>query len=239
MIKSKLMRVDFHCHILPGIDDGSSCVKESTELLAMQRNQGIETVAATPHFNAERRSPSEFLEKRQAAYERLKQAGPLPLEDIRLGAEVRYYSGISRMSGLETLRLQGSKLLLLEMPFTPWTDYMERELYELSCSGDIILMLAHIERFFGYMRRNTLENLLNQGILMQTNTGFFTDRKTGRKALRMLRDGMIHAVGTDCHNTVTRPPDYDLFEKAVTKKFGNGFFESFVNSSASLLEDNI
>ena len=41
------MRVDFHCHILPGIDDGSSCVEESIELLAMQKSQGIETVAAT------------------------------------------------------------------------------------------------------------------------------------------------------------------------------------------------
>ncbi len=233
------MRVDFHCHILPGIDDGSSCVEESIELLAMQKNQGIETVAATPHFNAERRSPREFIEKRQAAYESLKQAGPLPIEDIRLGAEVRYYSGISRMSGLEELRLEGTKLLLLEMTFTPWTDFMERELCELSCSGDIILMLAHIERFFKYMRRNTLEELLSQGILMQTNTGFFAERKTCRKALRMLRDGMIHAVGTDCHNTVTRPPDYDLFEKAVTKKFGSGFFEDFAVSSASLLEDNI
>ncbi len=231
------MRIDFHCHILPGIDDGSKSVEESLGLLTMQKKQGIELVCATPHFYAERRSPEEFLERRQQAFERLVSSGPLPVDNIRLGAEVKYFSGISKMSAVTSLRLQGTRILLLEMPFVPWTEYMLREVFELSCSGDIILMLAHIERYFGYMKKDSLERFINQGILIQCNTGFFTDRKTGRKALKMLREGLIHTVGTDCHNLETRVPDYDGFEKAVVKKLGCDFFDDFICTGASLLED--
>ena len=49
--------IDFHSHILPGVDDGSASVEESLELLRMLASQGVDTVVATPHFiPTERRS---------------------------------------------------------------------------------------------------------------------------------------------------------------------------------------
>ena len=44
--------IDFHSHIRPGMDDGSQTVEESLTLLEMLRAQGVDTVAATPHFYA-------------------------------------------------------------------------------------------------------------------------------------------------------------------------------------------
>ena len=44
--------IDFHSHILPGMDDGSKSTQESLEMLDMLRAQGVDTVAATPHFYA-------------------------------------------------------------------------------------------------------------------------------------------------------------------------------------------
>lgn len=43
--------IDWHSHILPGIDDGSGSIEESLALLKMQREQGADTVIATPHFS--------------------------------------------------------------------------------------------------------------------------------------------------------------------------------------------
>ena len=43
-------RVDFHSHILPGVDDGSRSVEESLEMLRAEARQGIGTVVATPPF---------------------------------------------------------------------------------------------------------------------------------------------------------------------------------------------
>ncbi len=41
--------IDLHCHILPGLDDGSGSLEESLEMAAMAADQGIRHIAATPH----------------------------------------------------------------------------------------------------------------------------------------------------------------------------------------------
>lgn len=42
--------IDFHSHVLPCMDDGSKSTEESIQMLSMLREQGVETVVATPHF---------------------------------------------------------------------------------------------------------------------------------------------------------------------------------------------
>ena len=36
--------VDFHCHILPGVDDGSKSVEESLQMLHLEQQQGVDAV---------------------------------------------------------------------------------------------------------------------------------------------------------------------------------------------------
>ena len=57
-------RVDFHSHILPGVDDGSRSVEESLEMLRAVARQGIGTVVATPPFYANHDTPERFLRRR-------------------------------------------------------------------------------------------------------------------------------------------------------------------------------
>ena len=59
--------IDFHAHILPGIDDGSKSVDESLVMLAMEAEQGVGCVVATPHFYPRHDDPREFLTVRDAA----------------------------------------------------------------------------------------------------------------------------------------------------------------------------
>jgi len=68
------MVIDFHTHVLPGIDDGSASLDESLEMLRMEMLQGIKTVVATPHFYAHHDEPDRFIERRAMAEERLRQA---------------------------------------------------------------------------------------------------------------------------------------------------------------------
>ncbi len=49
------MPIDFHTHILPGIDDGSRNVEMSLRMLAAQREQQVDEIVATPHFYAPER----------------------------------------------------------------------------------------------------------------------------------------------------------------------------------------
>lgn len=211
---------DWHSHILPGMDDGARTVEDSLAMLSMLKEQGIERVCATPHFYANSESVGSFLGRRAESAERL---GALLGDDapqILLGAEVKYYPGISRMERLEELRLGESRLLLLEMPFSGWTEYTQRELCELSGHGDIRIMLAHIDRYLGMQSGDTWSRLYECGILMQVNASFVRGVFSRRKAMRMLAGHGIHFIGSDCHNTTTRAPDIGYAYSLIEKKLG-------------------
>ena len=95
--------IDFHSHILPGIDDGSKSVEMSLQMLRLLKAQGIDTVAATSHFYATQRSPQRFLFRRQEAWDKLRTALDADAPRILLGAEVLYFPGISHMEELPEL----------------------------------------------------------------------------------------------------------------------------------------
>lgn len=215
------MMTDWHSHILPAMDDGAKTVRDSLAMLSMLTTQGIERVCATPHFYANSDSVESFLRRRAEAMERLSAQLGEDAPEIILGAEVKYYPGISRMERLDELRVGDSRMLLLEMPFSRWTEYTQRELYELSGHGDIKIVLAHIDRYLGMQSGDTWSRLYECGILMQVNASFVRGLFTRRRAIEMLLGHGIHFIGSDCHNTTSRAPDIGAAYTLIEKKLGS------------------
>ena len=212
--------IDFHSHILPGIDDGSKNVKMSLQMLSAMRDQSIDTVVATSHFYATQRSPRRFLERREQAWDLLAPELPDAAPDIILGAEVLYFPGISHMAELPQLCFEGTNILLLEMPFDSWTEYCIREVRELARSGEFTVLLAHIERYYYKQPVSVWDDFLSEGVLMQSNADFFLPFRTRRKALKLLREGRIHLLGTDAHNMAARAPRMDEAVAMIRKHLG-------------------
>ncbi len=219
--------IDFHSHILPNVDDGSASVSESVELINMLSQQGITKVCATPHFIASKTAPAAFFEKRQAAFEALKPHLSADAPEIKLGAEVFYYSGISKMQDLSRFCIEGSRLLLLEMPFSAWSEYNIKEIIELSCSGEFRLVLAHIERYPAFQNKKILERLADSDILLQTNASAFLHFKTRRRALGLLKQNKIHFIGSDCHSVSARPPRMAEAREVISSKLGESFVKFY------------
>ena len=213
--------VDFHSHILPSIDDGSESVEESVQLLDKLSQQGISQVVATPHFYADQRTIERFLTKREEAYNRLRDRIKTDHPQIRLGAEVLYYPGISRLDGIEKLCIEGTRVLLLEMPVARWSDSTIREVIEIAVSYNLTLVLAHIERYVFLQHPGVLEELLNNGVLMQVNASLFTDWFTRRKGFKLLDNHAMHLLGSDCHGVRNRPPQMGEACHILSKKYGN------------------
>ena len=227
--------VDFHSHLLPSVDDGSRSVEESLQLLDMLRDQHVSTVVATPHFYANEQSVHKFLQRRQKAYEELVQQRQPDHPHIRLGAEVRYYPGISHLDDLRSLCLEGTRLLLLEMPMTRWTDYTVKELMDIVNARGVTLVLAHIERYRQLQDIRLFERLLQAGVLMQVNATFFTERWTRHRALKMLGNQMIHFIGSDCHGIRVRPPYMGEAMGIIGKKFGDEFLSQMNEFATELI----
>lgn len=201
--------IDFHTHVLPGMDDGSSSVPQSVSMLRLLARQGMDTVVLTSHFYARENSPAQFLERRKWAFQQLRQYLWPELPDLCLGAEVQYFDGISSVEEVLDLRIEGTEFLLLEMPFHRWPDRVIDEVLELSRWPDVQLVLAHFERYVELQSKNVWQPLLDSGIMLQSNVSFFENWRTRRKAMSMLEAGKIHFLGSDCHNMTSRRPNWD------------------------------
>ena len=229
--------IDIHSHILPKLDDGSKSVDESVAMLKLLSEQDVTAVAATPHFYANRNSVEEFLFKRQQSYNILKPKLGSSLPQVFLGAEVKYYEGISRLNGLKRLCIGDTKLLLLEMPMNRWTEYTLRELSELSASGEYKVVLAHIERYIKYQSKDSINKIINSGIFVQANADYFISLGSRRKALGLLIDGYIHFLGSDCHDLCKRSPRLGAAAEYIKRKVGEDFFADMNQFAHSFFSD--
>lgn len=230
--------IDWHSHVLPQMDDGSCDVTESIELINMQASQGINVVVATPHFYANDETVKLFLERRMTSFEILKSKLTNDMPKLLLGAEVKYYQGISRMADIDMLKIEGSKLILLEMPTTTWTEYMVRELIEMSSRSSIKIVLAHVERYLNFQNKKIWRRILESGILAQTNAEFYISFNSKRKAVSLLKERNIHFVGSDCHGLKFRPPQIGKAFEVIRKKLGNDYVNQMNEYGYSLLDLN-
>lgn len=228
---------DFHTHVLSGVDDGSACVEQSLEMLRMLGQQGVSRVVATPHFYANYDSPDRFLKKRAAAMEKLAEAmkDRSDLPKLHFGAEVYYFSGISECDALPKLAISETRCLLVEMPMPPWSDQMLWELKEIHDRYGLIPVIAHIDRYIRPFRTRGLpERLSKLPVVVQANADFFIQRSTRRMALRMLKTGHIHLLGSDCHNTTTRKPNLGEARQIIAGGAGEAALEQIMALEADL-----
>lgn len=214
--------VDFHSHILPGMDDGSKSVEESLEMLRLARAQGVRRIVATPHFYPRRDTPEHFLRKRRQAERLLRRAmqGREDLPALTMGAEVAYFRGIGQSEAMDELTLRGTPYLLVEMPPSPWTEGMYEELRTLHERG-ITPIIAHVDRYIGPWRSYGIPARLEKlPVLVQANAEFFLRRNTASMAMRMLKAGRIHLLGSDCHNLTDRKPNLGDAAERIRQKLG-------------------
>lgn len=215
--------IDFHSHILPNVDDGSASVETSLAMLRALAEQGIGHVIATPHFYPQQDSPDRFLERRDRAMTRLREAmGSDDWPQITLSAEVYFFRGMSESDPLSRLTIGDNNCILIEMPPAPWTEDMYRELEAIWVRREILPIVAHVDRYIRPMRTYGIpERLAELPVLVQANADFFLEKRTAGMALRMLKGDKIHLLGSDCHNMTTRKPNLGQALQQIRRKLGD------------------
>ncbi len=228
--------IDFHSHILPNIDDGSSSVQESIEMLRLSKEMGIRTMVATPHFYASKESPDSFLRRRNEAWEKLREHVTEDLPEVVLGAEVYYYEGMQNTEELSRLCIQGTRVMLLEMPFRKWSDRMVNDILSIADNRGITIVLAHIDRYLHTQNKNVWEELEENRMLFQVNASFFLDGwMSRRKAMKLLKDERVDVLGSDCHNMKDRRPNVAAAYELIAKKAGDEEMGQLIHHAEQLL----
>lgn len=231
--------IDFHSHILPGVDDGPDNVQDSLIMLRKSFLQGVDAFVSTSHFYSDEECPEEFLKRRDSAARQLKQAmlfSPMVYPKVALGAEVLYFPGISDAEGIDKLRIGSSRCILIEPPMAPWSEDMLDDIQQLRYHFDLIPVIAHVDRYMSMLKDNSLiDRVLRRKMLVQVNGSYFLNPKTKKAAFGNLKAGKIHLIGSDCHNLESRPPNLPLVWKLAKENEAEAEFQKLHRNAAFLL----
>ncbi len=199
--------VDFHSHLIPGVDDGSRSVEQSIQALATMAAQGITTCIATPHFDAS------LTRSREALAERL---GQFDLAWADLTAAVAQTPGLPTLKrGTEVMlddpevdlsdpriRLDGGRFILCEFPGLVLPPNAEWGVSNLIAQGWQPI-IAHPERYRNLDSQfATLARLREAGAVFQLNAGSLMGRHgepAMRVAQRILALGWAEYLSSDYH----------------------------------------
>lgn len=198
LIKSGILKgkTDIHCHVLPGVDDGSPDIDSSLELLDFMEDIGLVTVWLTPHVMADMgNTPTKLKE----VYEEF-----LPHYEgglnLNLASEYMMDADFEDHITTDFLKL-GSDHLLVE------TSYIENPAEKL----DLLLkvwkmnlqpLIAHPERY-RYMTENDYHVLKEHGYEFQLNLMSLSGYYGGQAKFvseQLLERRMYDYVGSDLHH---------------------------------------
>lgn len=198
---------DFHAHILPNADHGSSSLSVSLRQLSLANKCGVSRIVATPHFYPHRENVEEFVKRRNRAYKVLMDGYADGKVSVRLGAEVLICDNIESIPMLDSLCLYGSKVLLLELPTHDFSKNYCYSVSELMEKG-IQVVIAHADRY----DKENVNKLISRGAKIQLNSDSLSGMFSHRHLFDWLESGHVVAIGSDIHGEDKRA--YKSFLKA-------------------------
>lgn len=210
--------IDFHTHILPGIDDGAKDVSVSAAMLEMEKEQGVNEIVLTPHYYGKFYSPTDFVRRRAAAYEKLLAVAAGEFF-FTLGAEIHFSDTLSVNAECRKLAIGDTRYALVELPFgEKWSGSLLTRLRYFMDETELTPVIAHICRY-PQLRKNpeALLRLAEMGCLLQVNASAFCDKDSSGFAFAALKHNLVHCLGSDCHNVTDRAPDLKRAEEAIAQ----------------------
>jgi len=200
--------VDIHCHILPGLDDGSPDMATSIAMARLAAVAGISIVIGTPHWIEDEHETDPAVVRQTAKdlqAELSSRAIPL---SVLPGNEALICPDLPdrvKQGDVLTLADRGTHLLL-ELPCLDLPTFVDDVIFKLQLQG-ITPVLAHVERY-AYVRSDwhVLNRWVQRGCLAQVNASSL-DRGRGDDLAQDLVDrGLIACTATDAHDAAHRGP---------------------------------
>ena len=233
--------LDIHCHILPGVDDGSPNMEVSLEMAEILYKAGIRKIAASPHYGEGSAGdvPIEVAtERRQELNHALVEAGI----DIEILPNAEHHlrpSLFDRIDAGAVVPIGGKgKWLLVELPWQPIPN-PEEIIFRIQMKGYRVI-LAHPERY-KYIEPPMVERFVDRGILMQVELGSFADlygRRARKRAIRYADKGQCHVLASDLHFPRDAEKWIAKSAKYVRKRYGDDGFMRMFSENPPLLTNN-
>ena len=213
------MKLDFHSHILPGIDDGARDLNESIILTKALKDWGFERVTCTPHITSKYPNTPQLI---QEAFDRLVEAVSETGIDIELKMSAEYrlvpqtWPEVLEKGWLMPIE---DKYILMELPISKpekMGDIKPIEEFRKVMAMGLTPVLPHPERYF-YLSWKELMSFVEAGVLIQCNYGSLAGLyglAARENVNRIISEGIVSFYGTDLHN--------ETYVKVLSNWFNQG-----------------
>lgn len=219
--------IDIHCHVMPGVDDGSRDMESSLEMLRIAEKDGISYMILTPHYKPMHHNVSP--EHNSLYRKELQKAAEAAGIGVRLfsGNEIYYADdSAAQLASGKICSLAGSDYVLVEFHPTAPLKSIQNGAYEIMSTG-YMPIIAHVERYSEVVSHPAfVRDLVDMGCYIQVNAssvlgdfGF----GIGHFCKKLLKNNIVHFVASDAHDTRRRAPKLSECYRFVEKKFGEEY----------------
>lgn len=234
--------IDLHCHMLPGIDDGSPDLETSLAMARMAVAEGVRVQACTPHiYPGLYENTAAGIRAAIRAFQAELDRHEIPLRLVE-GADVHLQPDLVDAIRADRIpTLSGSRYLLLEPPHHVAPPRFDEALFELRAAG-YVPVITHPERLSWIEDHyEAFVRAVDEGAWMQLTAGSLTGR-FGRRpqywAERMLDEGLVHLLATDAHDLHRRPPRLAEGREAAVRRVGEEEAQRLVLGRPQVIVDN-
>ncbi len=228
--------VDIHCHILPGIDDGSKSWEMTADMCRMAAQDGVTHIVATPHSN------DTYLYSRERFTEMLGQlhdAGDGKLS-FSLGCDFHFsYDNIQdALANPRRYTIGDTQYLLIEFSDYGIPPSVKQDVFSIRSNG-MIPIITHPERNQPLLKKPEMVlELAEQGCLVQVTANSVTGA-WGAKSKSMvewlLKRDAVHVIASDAHNLDRRPPIMSKARDLVAEMVGGEVAEALVTGNPTAI----
>lgn len=232
--------IDLHCHILPGIDDGSPDMETSLGLAKAAVENGIEYALLTPHhMNGRYVNHKKDVIRYVSEFKNELLKNNIPLK-VFPGQEVRINGDLLEAIDHDDILYadEDNTYMMLEFPSEDVPAYTEKMIFQIISRG-ITPVIVHPERNTAIINDPTkLERLLNSGCLTQITASSYvgTFGKTVQEFTeRLIAAGQGGTFASDAHALAKRDYELDQAYKKLSKEFGVDKAREYQNNAKAII----
>jgi len=231
--------IDIHCHILPEVDDCPKSWETSEAMCRMASQDGIEQMVATPHANDryyyDRAYHAQLLKQLQ------QRIGPSPQLSLGCDFHLSFENMQAALEKPERWCIGNTHYLLVEFNNFSIPPQMDDWLANM-CAMAVVPIITHPERNPILQKApERVQHWVNCGCAVQITASALTGEwgeTAGRCARQFLKQGVVHFLATDSHDTVRRPPVLSKARKILEREFGNDIARALVEDNPAAVLKN-
>ena len=236
--------IDIHCHILPGMDDGSGNFSDSIEMAQLAASSGICSIVVTPHCNVPNVFENYWTTEVRAVFDRLQEelkARKIPIT-LLPGQEIFLASDfLPLIKQGKLIPINYSRYLLVEFDAFENASIVIRKLQKIVAEG-YVPIVAHPERYsFVHEYEDMVYRMKELGCLIQINKGSLKGRfgYTATKiAYEILGNHDADFIASDGHSQYSRTPWLADAYEIICERFSSDYADFLLNDNPQKVLEN-